>query len=70
MKKKNTKEGLIYCSTRWSLAAFMKIVAIFIQLSYPSHAISCNICSIALTAIVHLSIQAAIFDSAGQIINT
>ena len=31
-KIENTNEVLIYCSTRLSAAAFMKIVAVFIQL--------------------------------------
>ena len=35
--EENTKEVLIYCSTCLSIAAFMKIVAIFIQLQYPSY---------------------------------
>ena len=33
----NTKEVLIYCSTRLSTAAFMKIVAKSIQLYNPSY---------------------------------
>ena len=36
-KIENTKEVLTYCSTSLSMAAFVKIVAIFIQLYYPSY---------------------------------
>ena len=36
-KIENTKEVLIYCSTRLSLGALVEIVAIFIQLYYTSY---------------------------------
>ena len=36
-KIENAKEVLIYYITRLSLAAFMKAIAIFIQLYYPSY---------------------------------
>ena len=58
---------LIYCSTHLSIVAFMKIVAIFIQLYYLSY--FAFIFSFILTAIVHLSIQATIFHPARETVN-
>ena len=70
-KIENTKEVLIYCGTRLSIAAFMRIIAIFIQLQYPSYVASYIIhhYTFTLTETVYLSIQAAIFHAARETVN-
>ena len=65
-KMGNTKEVLTCCSTFLFIAAFIKIVAIFIQIL---SIICCNICSFILITIVYLSSQAAIFHIAREIVN-
>ena len=67
-KIENTKEVLTYCSTSLSIAAFIKIVAIFFQLQILS-IICCNICSFILIQTVHLSTKPAISHSTSKIVN-